>query len=91
MLRGSPTALVTPFDKDGRFDEKAFRAFVDWQIAEGTQRPRPGRHDGRIARRSRTTSTRVVVEALHRGRGEGRVPGDRRRRLQQHRAKPSGW
>ncbi|HEY6632962.1 MAG TPA: 4-hydroxy-tetrahydrodipicolinate synthase, partial [Rhizobiaceae bacterium] len=36
MLRGSLTALVTPFDKDGRFDEKAFRAFVDWQIAEGT-------------------------------------------------------
>jgi 4-hydroxy-tetrahydrodipicolinate synthase len=36
MLRGSLTALVTPFDKDGRFDEKAFRAFVEWQIAEGT-------------------------------------------------------
>jgi 4-hydroxy-tetrahydrodipicolinate synthase len=36
MLRGSLTALVTPFDKGGRFDEKAFRAFVDWQIAEGT-------------------------------------------------------
>jgi 4-hydroxy-tetrahydrodipicolinate synthase len=27
---------VTPFDKDGRFDEKAFRALVEWQIAEGT-------------------------------------------------------
>jgi len=37
MLRGSLTALVTPFDKDGRFDEKAFRAFIDWQIAEGTK------------------------------------------------------
>jgi 4-hydroxy-tetrahydrodipicolinate synthase len=36
MLRGSLTALVTPFDKNGRFDEKAFRAFVDWQIEEGT-------------------------------------------------------
>jgi 4-hydroxy-tetrahydrodipicolinate synthase len=36
MLRGSLTALVTPFEKSGRFDEKAFRAFVDWQIAEGT-------------------------------------------------------
>ena len=35
-LRGSLTALVTPFDKDGRFDEKAFRAFIDWQLAEGT-------------------------------------------------------
>ena len=37
MLRGSITALVTPFTKDGAFDEKAFRAFVEWQIAEGTQ------------------------------------------------------
>jgi len=36
MLRGSLTALVTPFKKDGAFDEKAFSAFVDWQIGEGT-------------------------------------------------------
>lgn len=36
MFKGSITALVTPFDKAGRFDEKAFRAFVDWQINEGT-------------------------------------------------------
>ena len=36
MLRGSLTALVTPFRKDGAFDEKAFSAFVDWQIGEGT-------------------------------------------------------
>jgi 4-hydroxy-tetrahydrodipicolinate synthase len=36
MLKGSITALVTPFDRDGRFDEKSFRAFVEWQIAEGT-------------------------------------------------------
>jgi 4-hydroxy-tetrahydrodipicolinate synthase len=37
MLRGSLTALVTPFAKGGGFDEKAFRAFVDWQIAEGSK------------------------------------------------------
>ncbi|WP_027152735.1 4-hydroxy-tetrahydrodipicolinate synthase [Mesorhizobium sp. WSM2561] len=36
MLRGSLTALVTPFETSGRFDEKAFRAFIAWQIAEGT-------------------------------------------------------
>ncbi len=34
-FRGSFTALVTPF-RDGALDEKAFRGFVDWQIAEGT-------------------------------------------------------
>lgn len=36
MLRGSLTALVTPFSGDGRFDDKSFRELVDWQIAEGT-------------------------------------------------------
>ena len=37
MVRGSLTALVTPFEKSGRFDEKAFRALVAWQIEEGTK------------------------------------------------------
>ncbi len=36
MLRGSMTALVTPFATGGAVDEKAFRAFVEWQIEEGT-------------------------------------------------------
>src|SRR5690349_7063097 len=35
MLRGSLTALITPFS-NGAVDEKAFSAFVDWQIKEGT-------------------------------------------------------
>jgi len=35
MLRGSITALITPF-ADGAVDEKAFSAFIDWQIAEGS-------------------------------------------------------
>ena len=35
LLRGSITALITPF-KDGKVDEKALQAFVEWQIEEGT-------------------------------------------------------
>jgi 4-hydroxy-tetrahydrodipicolinate synthase len=35
MFKGSITALVTPI-RDGRLDEEAFRAFVAWQIEEGT-------------------------------------------------------
>lgn len=35
MLRGSITALITPF-RDGALDEKAFADFVDWQITEGS-------------------------------------------------------
>jgi 4-hydroxy-tetrahydrodipicolinate synthase len=34
-LHGSITALITPF-KDGKVDEEAFQAFVEWQIEEGT-------------------------------------------------------
>ena len=32
---GSMPALVTPF-KDGKVDEPAFRALVDWQITSGS-------------------------------------------------------
>lgn len=35
MLRGSITALITPFS-GGAVDEKAFSSFVDWQITEGS-------------------------------------------------------
>ena len=35
MFSGSIPALVTPF-RDGAFDEKLFRSFVDWQISEGS-------------------------------------------------------
>src|SRR5688572_12321789 len=35
MLSGSIPALVTPF-RDEAFDEAAFRAFVEWQIGEGS-------------------------------------------------------
>ncbi len=35
MFSGSIPALVTPF-RDGAFDEAAFRALVDWQIANGS-------------------------------------------------------
>jgi 4-hydroxy-tetrahydrodipicolinate synthase len=35
-IRGSITALITPF-KNGELDEVAFRRLIEWQIAEGTQ------------------------------------------------------
>lgn len=35
QLRGSFPALITPF-KNGEVDEKSFRKFVNWQIAEGS-------------------------------------------------------
>ncbi len=35
MLKGSLVALITPF-ADGKVDERAFQAFVEWQIEQGT-------------------------------------------------------
>jgi 4-hydroxy-tetrahydrodipicolinate synthase len=35
MFKGSLPALVTPF-RDEAFDEAAYRAFVEWQISEGS-------------------------------------------------------
>ncbi len=36
MFRGSMTALVTPFSRDGSLDKDALRRLVEWQIGEGT-------------------------------------------------------
>jgi 4-hydroxy-tetrahydrodipicolinate synthase len=36
MFAGSIPALVTPFDDEGAFDERAYRELVEWQIAEGS-------------------------------------------------------
>ena len=36
MFKGSIPALLTPFQADGRVDEKAFVAHVEWQISEGS-------------------------------------------------------
>jgi 4-hydroxy-tetrahydrodipicolinate synthase len=36
MFQGSMPALVTPFTEDGKVDEAAFSAHVEWQITEGS-------------------------------------------------------
>ena len=36
MLSGSITALVTPFKKDGAFDEANFIKHINWQLQNGT-------------------------------------------------------
>ncbi|HWA80392.1 MAG TPA: dihydrodipicolinate synthase family protein, partial [Acetobacteraceae bacterium] len=36
MFKGSLVALITPMRSDGAMDEKAYEAFVDWQIQEGS-------------------------------------------------------
>ena len=72
MLRGSITALVTPFDANGGLDEKAFRAFVEWQIAEGTHGLVPVGTTGESPTLSHDEHRRVVAACVEVA--AGRVP-----------------
>lgn len=72
MLRGSLTALVTPFQKSGAFDEKAFRAFVDWQISEGTNGLVPVGTTGESPTLSHDEHHAVVKACIEQA--KGRVP-----------------
>jgi len=71
MLKGSITALVTPM-RDGRVDEKAFRSFVEWQVAEGSHGLVPMGTTGESPTLSHDEHKRVVeicIDAV-----KGRVP-----------------
>lgn len=63
MLRGSITALITPF-ANGAVDEKAFSSFVDWQIAEGTHGLVPVGTTGESPTVSHEEHRRVVEIAI---------------------------
>lgn len=70
--RGSMTALVTPFNGAGAFDEKAFRALVDWQIESGTTCVVPTGTTGESATLSHAEH-RIVIEVCI-DQTNGRVP-----------------
>ena len=72
MFTGSITALVTPFGRDGSLDEKAFRNFVEWQIAEGTQGLVPVGTTGESPTLSHAEHRRVVEICVETA--AGRVP-----------------
>lgn len=59
MFRGVITALVTPF-RDGRFDEKAFEALLEQQIAGGVSGVVPVGTTGETATLSHEEHKRVV-------------------------------
>lgn len=71
MFSGSIPALVTPF-RDGAFDEAAFRAFVDWQIEEGSSALVPCGTTGESATMSIEEHNHVVAVCVEQA--AGRVP-----------------
>jgi 4-hydroxy-tetrahydrodipicolinate synthase len=71
QFKGSITALVTPF-KDGAVDEKAFRAFVNWQIENGTRGLVPVGTTGESPTLSHKEHEQVVEICVNEA--KGRVP-----------------
>jgi 4-hydroxy-tetrahydrodipicolinate synthase len=71
MFSGSIVALVTPF-KNGAFDESAFRALVEWHIAEGTDGLVPCGTTGESPTLDHAEHKRVVEVCIDAARG--RVP-----------------
>jgi 4-hydroxy-tetrahydrodipicolinate synthase len=70
-FKGSITALVTPF-RAGKFDEAAFRAFVDWQIVSGTHGLVPVGTTGESPTLSHEEHRAVVLACI--AEAKGRVP-----------------
>ena len=70
-FHGSMPALVTPF-KDGKFDEPAFRALVDWQIASGSHGLVPVGTTGESPTLTHAEHRQVVDVCIDEARG--RVP-----------------
>lgn len=70
-LRGSLTALVTPF-RDGALDEAALRAHVNWQIENGTHGLVPVGTTGESPTLSHEEHDRAVEVCIEEARG--RVP-----------------
>ncbi|MCB5176120.1 MULTISPECIES: 4-hydroxy-tetrahydrodipicolinate synthase [Microvirga] len=71
QFKGSITALVTPF-KDGAVDEAAFRAFINWQIENGTHGLVPVGTTGESPTLSHKEHDRVVEICVEEA--KGRVP-----------------
>jgi len=70
-IRGSITALITPF-KNGELDEPAFKRLVDWQIKDGTQGLVPVGTTGESPTLSHKEHMRVVELCVETA--KGRVP-----------------
>lgn len=72
VFQGSIPALITPFDKNGKVDEKYFNDFVEWQIEQGSNALVPVGTTGESPTLSHDEHVRVVELCVNKTRG--RVP-----------------
>lgn len=71
-LTGCGTALVTPFTREGRIDESALRALVEWQVGEGVHFLVPCGSTGEAATLTIEEHARVVAITVEQV--AGRIP-----------------
>ena len=72
-LQGSLTALITPMHADGSLDEAAFKRFVEWQLAEGTEGLVPVGTTGESPTLSHEEHRRVVELCIEVAKGRAPV------------------
>ncbi len=72
MLKGSIVAIVTPFDREGNFDEDAFRNLIEFQIENGTDGIVPCGSTGEAATLDHNGHTEVIRACVEQV--KGRVP-----------------
>jgi 4-hydroxy-tetrahydrodipicolinate synthase len=72
-FRGTGTALVTPFKKDGTIDEAALRKLVDYQIAGGVEAIIPIGTTGESPSISSDEHHRILEIVIERSRGRIKV------------------
>jgi 4-hydroxy-tetrahydrodipicolinate synthase len=73
FFRGTGTALVTPFKKDGSVDERALRNLVQFQIKGGVEALVPCGTTGESPTLSQEEQERVIEIVLHENRGKRAV------------------
>jgi 4-hydroxy-tetrahydrodipicolinate synthase len=71
-IKGSITALITPFAKNGSVDEAALASFIDWQIEQGSHGLVPCGTTGESPTLTHTEHCQVVAFCVKQA--SGRVP-----------------
>jgi len=64
MFTGSMVAIITPFDRDGRFDEETFRKLIEFQIENGTDVIVPCGTTGESATLDHAEHKRVIKSCI---------------------------
>ena len=64
MFTGSMVAIITPFDREGRFDEETFRNLIDFQIENGTDVIVPCGTTGESATLNHAEHNRVIQTCI---------------------------